>query len=292
MRAGRDLRPGRRRRGGGLTEHGLAHEALVIIGGGVVVGVLAGAVGGRLVALAMGRDTVAAAYEQMALVALWPSSPSSPPTRSARAGSSPPSSGGLVAAGPLGDRRGRLTEFMDEDGQLLSFAVFFVFGILAASVLDDLTWAVAGYAVLSLTVVRMVPVALAMVGSGLRPPTVAFMGWFGPRGIASIALLFVVISEEPGLPGHGDDRDDRRRDRVAQHRAPRRECRAARRPLRRLGPNPARPLLRAHVSGAYRFTRHLYASLPGRSRTDWLVVDDSARPRGPGTGAGHRRGLA
>ena len=90
---------------------------------------------------------------------------------------------------------------MEEDGELLSFAVFYVFGILAASVLDEVTWAVAGYAVLSLTVIRMLPVALAVLGAGLRPLTVAFMGWFGPRGIASIALLFVVISEEPDLPG-------------------------------------------------------------------------------------------
>jgi len=62
---------------------------------------------------------------------------------------------------------------------------------------------VAGYAVLSLPVVRMAPAALSLVGSGLRFPTIAFMGWFGPRGIASIALLFVVISEEHGLPGLG-----------------------------------------------------------------------------------------
>jgi NhaP-type Na+/H+ or K+/H+ antiporter len=110
---------------------------------------------------------------------------------------------GLVAAAPLGDRRRGLTEFMEQDGQLLSFAVFYIFGILAAGLLDDLTWAVAGYAVLSLTVVRMVPVALALIGSGLRPPAIAFMGWFGPRGIASIALLFVVIGEEHGLPGLG-----------------------------------------------------------------------------------------
>jgi sodium/hydrogen antiporter len=107
---------------------------------------------------------------------------------------------GLLAAAPLGDRRKRLTEFMEQDGQLLSFAIF---GILAASLLDDLTWAVAGYAVLNLTVVRMAPAALSLVGSGLRFPTIAFMGWFGPRGIASIALLFVVISEEHGLPGLG-----------------------------------------------------------------------------------------
>ncbi len=184
----------------GSPEHGLAHEALVIIGGGVVVGAVAGNLGGRLVALAMAKGTVAAALEPMALVALAVATFFAADAIGA-SGFIAAFVAGLLAAAPLGDRRGRLTEFMDEDGQLLSFAIFYVFGILAAGVLDQLTWEVAGYAVLSLTLARMVPVALAVIGTGLRPPTVAFMGWFGPRGIASIALLFVVISEEPGLPG-------------------------------------------------------------------------------------------
>ncbi len=45
-----------------------------------------------------------------------------------------------------------------------------------------------GYAVLSLTVVRMVPVALSLVGTHPRGPTVAFLGWFGPRGLATIVF--------------------------------------------------------------------------------------------------------
>ena len=54
----------------GSPEHGLAHEALVIIGGGVVVGAVAGTLGGRLVALAMDRGTIGGGYEQMAMAAL------------------------------------------------------------------------------------------------------------------------------------------------------------------------------------------------------------------------------
>ena len=47
------------------------------------------------------------------------------------------------------------------------------------------------YAVLSLTVIRMVPVAIALARTGFRPTTVAFIGWFGPRGLASIVFLIV-----------------------------------------------------------------------------------------------------
>ncbi|QNE76030.1 hypothetical protein F0344_16635 [Streptomyces finlayi] len=48
---------------------------------------------------------------------------------------------------------------------------------------------------LSLTVVRMLPVAVALVGSGLRLPTVAYIGWFGPRGLASVVLGLLVLEE-------------------------------------------------------------------------------------------------
>jgi sodium/hydrogen antiporter len=60
---------------------------------------------------------------------------------------------------------------------------------------------IALYAALSLTLVRMLPVALGTARIGFRASTVAFMGWFGPRGLASIILALVVAEEEPDLPG-------------------------------------------------------------------------------------------
>jgi NhaP-type Na+/H+ or K+/H+ antiporter len=53
--------------------------------------------------------------------------------------------------------------------------------------------------VLSLTLVRMVPVAVAMWGTHARPPTLGFLGWFGPRGLASIVFAVIVV-EESRLP--------------------------------------------------------------------------------------------
>ena len=61
--------------------------------------------------------------------------------------------------------------------------------------------AIAAYAVASLTVVRMLPVAIALIGSGLSRPTVLFMGWFGPRGLASIVLGLVYLESEIDLTG-------------------------------------------------------------------------------------------
>jgi sodium/hydrogen antiporter len=111
---------------------------------------------------------------------------------------------GGLAAGRVGGTSGaRAVEFTEEEGQLLSLAVFFVFGTVAISFLDAADLGIVLYAVLSLTLVRMVPVAVAVRGMGFRPVTVAFMGWFGPRGLASIILALVVAEEEPELPALG-----------------------------------------------------------------------------------------
>ena len=64
--------------------------------------------------------------------------------------------------------------------------------------IPHLTWQVVLYAALSLTLVRMLPVAIALLGKGARAPTVAFIGWFGPRGLASVVFGLLVI--ERGVP--------------------------------------------------------------------------------------------
>jgi NhaP-type Na+/H+ or K+/H+ antiporter len=86
--------------------------------------------------------------------------------------------------------------FATSTGELLILLSFFVFGIaLLAPTLTRLEapWIV--FALVSLVVVRPVAVALATVGSGLRWPTVAYMGWFGPRGIASLVLAVLIYKD-------------------------------------------------------------------------------------------------
>jgi sodium/hydrogen antiporter len=88
----------------------------------------------------------------------------------------------------------------EELGNLLASLSFFVFGaVLLGPALSALEWRTALYAVVSLTVVRMVPVAVALTGSRLRLPTVLYIGWFGPRGLASI--VFALLLLEDGPPG-------------------------------------------------------------------------------------------
>jgi len=94
-------------------------------------------------------------------------------------------------------------EFAESEGQVLVLLTFLVFGAaILPEALHQLDWAVVLYAVLSLTVVRMLPVAVALSGSGVRPATVLFLGWFGPRGLASILFALFVL-ERLDTPGAG-----------------------------------------------------------------------------------------
>ena len=94
-----------------------------------------------------------------------------------------------------------MIEFIEAWGQLLSFAVFYLFGMLAAPDLGRFSAVILLYALLSLTLVRMVPVAVSLVGTRLKPASVLFLGWFGPRGLASVVLGLVYLKQKAHLPG-------------------------------------------------------------------------------------------
>jgi len=109
--------------------------------------------------------------------------------------------GGGVFGGLRRGRGGEVSYLLEQAGAVLAAVTFVVFGaVLLGPALGDVTWQIALYAVLSLTVVRMLPVAISLIGTGARRPTVAFLGWFGPRGAATIVFALLVV-EEGGLPG-------------------------------------------------------------------------------------------
>ena len=104
--------------------------------------------------------------------------------------------GGAVFGGLRRDVGGEVTRLLEETGGLLGAVTFILFGaVMLVPMLDDLTAEIVLYALLSLTLVRMVPVGLAMLGSGARRPTVAFLGWFGPRGLASIVFAVILVED-------------------------------------------------------------------------------------------------
>ncbi|HSO42457.1 MAG TPA: cation:proton antiporter [Rhodospirillales bacterium] len=107
--------------------------------------------------------------------------------------------GGMAFGAAANAPSSAVTLFTEETGGLLAAVTWIGFGALALGlVAPNITWQVCVYAALSLTLVRMVPVALALLGKGVRPPTTAFIGWFGPRGLASVVFALLVL--ERGVP--------------------------------------------------------------------------------------------
>ncbi len=165
------------------------------IGFGLLCGVTIGALGGRLLHTRAVAHRVEGVYQQLATVAL---------AVAAFAAAELLEGNGFLAAFSAGLAFGHLAreqcsgiqDFTEDEGELLTAITFTVFGaVLAGPALADLTWPIAGYVVLSLTVVRMVPVLVALVGTGTLLETRLFAGWFGPRGLASILFALVVLEE-------------------------------------------------------------------------------------------------
>lgn len=109
---------------------------------------------------------------------------------------------GLLLGAQTPAVRERIQVFGEAQGQMLSLFIFLILGLAMVPVAAEY-WngQVLLYAVLSLTVIRMVPVALALIGSKLDAFTVCFVGWFGPRGIASVLYLLIALAEI-GLVGY------------------------------------------------------------------------------------------
>jgi sodium/hydrogen antiporter len=170
------------------------------VGYGALTGIAVGAAGSWLVDRAARREWIGGVFESLAFLSLavlaW-----------ALAGEL--GGNGFIAAFVAGLSASRVTErsgpraleFTEGEGQLLSLSVFFLLGVAAEDFLEPLDWEIALYGVLSLTAIRMLAVAIASLGSGLRPSSIAFLGWFGSRGLASIILALSVVGEEPRLPG-------------------------------------------------------------------------------------------
>ena len=170
-------------------------EAVVELVLGALVGAAVGGAGGWLLRWARRRRWVAENFAGIAVLAL---------ALVAYAAALALSANGFVAAfcgglafGALAGRRGPAElVFIDQAGDLVALLVWLAFGAIAGPIMvGHLGLTTVVYAVLSLTVVRMVPVALASIGAGLGRDTVLFVGWFGPRGLASLVFALLALEE-------------------------------------------------------------------------------------------------
>jgi len=170
------------------------------LGLGIVLGLAIGLVGGWLLHMAVRREWIAESFQQIGVVTL--------PLLCLLVAEMIDASmfiaafvAGLVVQIPFKAASKQSVEFTEEWGQLFNLTVFFLFGMIVARDWAQFTLSSWIYAVLSLTAVRMLPVAVSLIGTRLSVPTVLFMGWFGPRGLASIVLGLVYLEQELHLPG-------------------------------------------------------------------------------------------
>jgi sodium/hydrogen antiporter len=110
--------------------------------------------------------------------------------------------GGLLLSGLGAHHKEELLRGAGHMGEALALLTWVVFGgIVVAPLIGRVTWPVLLYAVLSLTVIRMLPVFLCLIGTRTSTADKLFIGWFGPRGLATIVFAVLVLDEK--LPGNG-----------------------------------------------------------------------------------------
>lgn len=180
---------------------GAGHAAIELLIG-VAVGAAVGGVGGAALRWARRHGTAAEGFAGIAVLALALAAYASALALHGN-GFVAAFCGGLAFGACAGRRAPAELEFLEQMGTLLASLVWMAFGAIAVPImLDRLDAKTILYAVLSLTVVRILPVALASIGAGLDRTTILFVGWFGPRGLAS--LVFALLALE-ALGTHADE---------------------------------------------------------------------------------------
>ena len=182
------------------SSRGLHQFVLEQLGYGAVAGTGIGLIGGWLLGLAHRKKSVLESWSQLGVVAV--------PLLCLLASEAVGASmfiaafvAGLAVQVGFKAAGKHSVDFTEEWGQIINLSVFFLFGMLVARNWQHFTpdhWL---YALLSLTVVRMLPVAISLLGTRLSLSSVLFMGWFGPRGLASIVLALVYLEHGADHPG-------------------------------------------------------------------------------------------
>ena len=175
-----------------------AGAALRELGGGIVAGVVVGVGGAVLISTATRRRWIITGGRRLATLAV---------AIAAFAVALAFDANGFIAAFVAGIAFGAMldgsvvdledaVELPELGGELLALVVWFLFGAtLVPLAFEELDGFSIVYTLASLTIIRMLPVALSLVRSGLDRPSVVFIGWFGPRGLASVVFALLAIEE-------------------------------------------------------------------------------------------------
>jgi sodium/hydrogen antiporter len=178
-----------------------ASEALKELGLALVVAIVVGVAAGLAVKAARARSWTSPLSEQLAVLALALLSYSAAVTIGGN-GFVAAFTGGILFGAATAGRLAEQTEFTENLALFATFLVWTLFGAFVAGpqIGDGIDGNAIAYALISLTIVRMFPVAAALWGTGLRFDTLAFAGWFGPRGLASVVFLLIAAEDLHGQP--------------------------------------------------------------------------------------------
>lgn len=187
---------------GGQNESAGDIAAFVVeaIGFGVVIGAAIGWLGGKALSWSADRGWVDGVFRQLVTLAIGVA---------AFTAAQAVDGNGFIAAFVAGLAFGSAAreechgayDFAEDEAHLLALLTFLGFGVGLSAIWDLIGWREWVFALVALTAVRMIPVAISLIGTHFKTPTVAFIGWFGPRGLASILFALFLIEEQ--LPAGG-----------------------------------------------------------------------------------------
>ena len=170
-----------------------AKFALLQVTLGPLIGIIVGFVGAKLIGFVVKKDWMSQTFEGVFALSI---------AFIAFAGAEFVHGNGFIAAFVAGLTFGNvltnsckfLYEFAESEGQFFTLATFLIFGTVAVFLIgSDFQWIYTLYGVLSLTIIRMLPIAFSLIGTGVNKWTVLFLGWFGPRGLASILFALLIL---------------------------------------------------------------------------------------------------
>jgi NhaP-type Na+/H+ or K+/H+ antiporter len=162
---------------------------------GPLVGIIIGYVGGKVVLWAVNKNWMTVSFQRLSIIGL---SLMAFYFADLVGGNGFMSAffSGLVFGNVARRVCGPIYEFGEAEGELLILLTFMLFGaVMVPEAIGVLNWRTILYALISLTIVRMAPVAISLVGKGLSTPSKLYVGWFGPRGAASILYVLLVVDK-------------------------------------------------------------------------------------------------
>ncbi|MGI9533834.1 MAG: cation:proton antiporter [Thermodesulfobacteriota bacterium] len=163
---------------------------------GPVVGIIVGYIGAKTITIAVEKNWMSESFEKLSGLAL---------PLIAFYLAEPVHGNGFISAffaglvfGNFAKKVARpIHEFGEAEGSLLILLTFILFGAtMVPEAIGQINAKIILYSILSLTIVRMLPVAISVAGKGILTSTKVFMGWFGPRGAASILYLLIILKED------------------------------------------------------------------------------------------------